>query len=164
MHIFSEAETWVAIAFVLFIILIIRLGWSKITAALDERSANIKNELNEARNLREDAQSLLADYQRKKRDSEKEISGIIDKAKTDAENEIKYSIQKHKELLQRRKKTAEDKIAQAQERALKDITESIVELSISSAQNIIKEKLDDSHNNKLLNDASKKINKEFLNL
>ena len=121
MYIFKEAETWVAIAFILFVIILIRLGWSKIMQALDKRAEEIKKELDEARNLREQAQSILADYQRKKRDSEKEIFNITDKAKSDTEKNIKVALQNHKDLLERRKKTAEQKITQAQERAIQEI-------------------------------------------
>ena len=88
MDIFKDAETWVAIAFILFIIILLRFGWSRIVSALDNRAELIKQELDEARNLREQAQSLLADYQRKKQNSEKEIATIIEKAKTETENNI----------------------------------------------------------------------------
>ena len=164
MYIFKEAETWVAIAFILFVIILIRLGWSKIMQALDKRAEEIKKELDEARNLREQAQSILADYQRKKRDSEKEIFNITDKAKSDTEKNIKVALQNHKDLLERRKKTAEQKITQAQERAIQEIKDSIVDLSINATKNIIKDNFDNTINKKMVKEASSKINKGFINI
>ena len=164
MYLFKEAETWVAIAFILFLVILFRLGWSKIVAALDNRSILIKKELDEARNLREQAQSLLADYQRKKRDSEKEISNIIEKAKAENKLTIEITLKKHKELLERRKASAEEKINQAKERAVQEIKESIVDLSISTTQSIITKNFEDSINKKLIKDASLNINKDFVNL
>jgi len=60
---FSEAETWVLIAFVLFVALLIYLkAPARLTAMLDERSERIARELAEARKLREEAQALVAEY------------------------------------------------------------------------------------------------------
>ena len=68
---FHEAETWVAIAFLFFVALLAYLGVHKqIVAALDKRSAKIKDELDEARRLKDEAMSLLAQYQRKRQEAE----------------------------------------------------------------------------------------------
>lgn len=163
MYIFKEAETWVAVAFVLFLIILFRFGWSKIVQALDNRAELIRKELDEARNLREQAQSLLADYQKKKKDSEKEVTKIIEKAKTETDITFKSSIQKHKNLLERRKKTAEEKILQAKERVIQDIKDSIIDISIDTSRILIKENITDSQNKNLVKEASEKINKDLIN-
>ena len=164
MYIFKDAETWVAIAFILFIIILLRFGWSRIVNALDNRAKLIKQELDEARNLREQAQSILADYQSKKQNSEKEISKIIEKAKIETESNIQISLKNHKDLLNRRKKNAEEKIIQAKERVLQDIKEAIVDISIDASKALIQENFTDSHGKKLADEASAKIDKDFLKL
>ncbi|PPR79264.1 MAG: ATP synthase subunit b [Alphaproteobacteria bacterium MarineAlpha2_Bin1] len=164
MYIFKEAETWVAVAFILFLIILFRFGWSKIVKALDNRAETIRKELNEARNLREQAQSLLADYQKKKQESENEIDKIIQKAKSEADITFKNSIQNHKDLLERRKKTAEEKISQAKERVIQDIKESIVDISVNTTEALLKENINESNNKKLVKEASDKIDKDFLNI
>tara|TARA_B100002052_G_C15797413_1_gene559385 strand:+ start:692 stop:1186 length:495 start_codon:yes stop_codon:yes gene_type:complete len=164
MDIFKDAETWVAIAFILFIIILLRFSWSRIVSALDNRAEMIKQELDEARNLREQAQSLLADYQRKKQNSEKEIATIIEKAKTETENNIQISLKNHKYLLSRRKKNAEEKIIQAKERVIQDIKESIVDISIDASKTLIKENFNDKHGKKLVDEASSNIDKDFIKL
>jgi F-type H+-transporting ATPase subunit b len=61
----NEAEFWVAVAFVIFVGVLIYFGVNKmIVSALDQRAARIRSELDEARRLKEEAQALLAEYQR----------------------------------------------------------------------------------------------------
>ena len=164
MYIFKEAETWVAVAFILFLVILFRFGWSKIVQALDNRAELIKNELDEARNLREQAQSLLADYQKKKQDSENEIAKIVQKARDDTNSTLNSSIQNHKKLLERRKKTAEEKISQAKERVIQDIKNSIIDISINASKALIEENITDNNNKKLVKEASNKIDKDFINI
>ena len=83
-ELFGSAEFWVAVAFVLFVGVLLRFGWGRGIAALDKRAANIKNKLDEAIRLREEAQELLASYQRKQRDAEKEAADIIAHAEAEA--------------------------------------------------------------------------------
>ena len=75
----KEPEFWVAVAFVLFIGVLVYVGaHKKVTDALDHRSARIKAELDEARRLRDEAGKLLAEYQRKQREAEREADADRD--------------------------------------------------------------------------------------
>ncbi len=78
-------ELSVAIAFVIFVILVGWKGTSRITAAVDKRAQNIRRQLDEAQNLREEAQAALADYQRQQRDALDEAEQIISNAKQEVE-------------------------------------------------------------------------------
>lgn len=158
-HFFQQAETWVAIAFVLFIILIIRLGWKRIVSLLDGRAKQIEQELDEARNLREEAQSLLADYQRKKRDAEKESLEIISFAKKEAEDLIKETKVKLAENLERRSNIVNEKIERAYAKAIQNAQESAAEIAISSAKNIIKINIDESKSQEITNNSITEIEK-----
>ena len=81
----STAEFWVAFAFVAFIGLLIYYGVpSLITKALDDRADAIRKELDEARRLRDEAQNLLSDYQRKAREAEEEAQVIVEQHGGDA--------------------------------------------------------------------------------
>src|SRR3954470_22522468 len=82
----SDAETWVLIAFILFVVLLVYLkAPARVTAMLDERSERIARELAEARQLREEAQALLAEHQGKRAEAEKTAADIIEQAKREAE-------------------------------------------------------------------------------
>src|ERR1700677_4082685 len=81
-----EAEAWVAIAFVLFLGLLVYLGaHRRVIEGIDARRARIKAELDEAVRLREEAQAVLAEFERKAREAEAEAASIVSSAKAEAE-------------------------------------------------------------------------------
>ena len=110
-----EAEFWVAVAFVLFLAVLAKYSvHHKVLGALDGRSARIKSELDEARRLRDEAQAILAESQRKRRDAEQEAEAIMAGAKAEAERLAAEAKVKMEEFIARRTKMAETKIAQAE--------------------------------------------------
>src|SRR6266849_1645446 len=73
-----EPETWVAIAFLIFVGLLVKLGVPNLLfKALDDRSARIKAELDEALKLRKEAEGVLAEYRRRQVEAEKTAESII---------------------------------------------------------------------------------------
>jgi F-type H+-transporting ATPase subunit b len=133
-----EAEFWVAVAFVLFIAL---LGYlrvhGKIFEALDQRQARIKGELDEARRLKEEAQELLAAYQRKQQEAEREADGIIAGARAEAERLTAEAKVKMEDFVARRTKMAEAKIAQAEAQALADVRAAAADAAVAAAEKIL---------------------------
>src|SRR6476619_8451882 len=86
MELLREPETWVAIAFVIFVCFLGYLGvHNMVSKALDDRAGRIKAELDEARKLKDEAAELLAEYQRKRMAAEGEAQDIISGAKAEAE-------------------------------------------------------------------------------
>jgi len=82
----AEAETWVAVAFVIFVGIMIYYGvHTMIVGALDQRSARIRGELDEARRLKDEAAALLAEYRRKQQTAEREAAQIVAGAKAEAD-------------------------------------------------------------------------------
>lgn len=138
---FERPETWVGIAFFLFVGLLIYYGVpGLIGKALDDRADAIRKELDEARRLREEAQDLLADYQRKAREAEQEAQTIIDQAKREAEAVAAETRQGLQESVARRTKQAEEKIARAESQAVGEVRAAAVETAISTAEKILREK------------------------
>jgi F-type H+-transporting ATPase subunit b len=134
----AEAETWVAVAFILFVALLIYLkAPSKLTAMLDERSVRIAKELAEARKLREEAQALLAEYQGKRTEAEKTAVQIIEQAKKEAEAYAIEARRKLTETIARRTAQAEQKIAQAESQAVKDVRTTVTDLAIAAATELL---------------------------
>jgi F-type H+-transporting ATPase subunit b len=139
MELLNQPETGVAVAFVLFIGVIIYVGaHKKIIEALDHRSARIKAELDEARRLRDEAAKLLADYQRKQREAETEAEAIVADAKAEAERVAAESHAKMEEFVARRTKLAETKIGQAEAQALADVRAAAAEAAVSAAEQILR--------------------------
>ncbi len=119
---FLEGETWVAIAFVLFIAGLGYIGVHKMLAkSLDDRAARIKAELDDARKLKEEAAAVLAEYQRKRAAAESEAQSIVAGAKEDAARMAVEAKAKIDEFVARRTKMAEVKIAQAEAQAAADV-------------------------------------------
>ena len=140
MHIFAEAEFWVAVAFVLFIGVLIRFGAHRlIVDALDTRAVRIKNELDEAKRVREEAQALLAEYQRKRGEADREAEAIVSAASAEAERLAADAKAKVEEFVARRTQMAESKIAQAEAQALADVRSAAADAAVAAAEKILSE-------------------------
>ncbi|HXP12037.1 MAG TPA: ATP F0F1 synthase subunit B, partial [Stellaceae bacterium] len=114
-----EPETWVAVAFVIFVGILIKLGVpNMLLKHLDDRSARIKAELDEALKLRKEAEGVLAEYRRKQGEAEKVAESIILNARSEAERLAAEAKAKVEDFIARRTKMAETKIAQAEAQAL----------------------------------------------
>jgi F-type H+-transporting ATPase subunit b len=134
----QETENWVALAFILFLALLVYLGvHRKITDSLDQRQARIKGELDEARRLKEEAQALLAEFQRKGREAEKEAEAIIAGAKAEAERIAGEAKARMEDFVSRRTKMAEAKITQAEAQALADVRSAAADAAVSAAEKIL---------------------------
>jgi F-type H+-transporting ATPase subunit b len=158
-----EAEFWVAVAFVIFLGVLAYVGvHRKILDALDQRSARIKAELDEARRLRDEAEQLLQSYQRKQREAEQEAAGIIAGAKAEAERLAVEAKAKMEEFLARRTKMAETKITQAEAQAIADVRAAAAEAAVAAAEKIltqtVKGKVADDLIAHGITDATKKLN------
>jgi F-type H+-transporting ATPase subunit b len=135
-----DAEFWVAVAFVIFVGVLIYLRVHKTAiAAIDARRERIEAELNAARRLKEEAQAVLAQYQQKQRESEAEAAAIIASAKAEAERIAAEAKTKMDDFLERRTKMAETKIAQAEAQAVADVRAAAAEAAVAAAEKILKE-------------------------
>ena len=133
-----EAEAWVAVAFVLFLCLLVYVGaHRKVIGSIDARQTRIKAELGEAVKLREEAKALLAEYERKGREAESEAAAIIASAKGEAERLAAEAKAKMEDFVLRRTKMAEAKIAQAEAQALTDVRAAAAEAAASAAGTIL---------------------------
>jgi F-type H+-transporting ATPase subunit b len=140
MHLLNEPETWVAVAFVIFIGVLVYVGaHRKVTEALDHRSARIKAELDEARRLRDEAAKLLAEYQRKQGEAEREAEAIVADAKAEAGRVAAEARVKMEEFVARRTKLAEAKIGQAEVQALADVRAAAADAAVAAAEKILRD-------------------------
>ncbi len=133
-----EAEAWVAIAFVLFLGLLVYLGaHRRVAEAIDQRRARIKAELYEAVRLRQEAQAVLAEYERKGREAENEAAAIIASAKAEAERLAGEAKVRMEDFVARRTKMAEAKIAQAEAQAVADVRSAAADTAVAAAEKIL---------------------------
>jgi len=135
------AEFWVAIAFGVFLLILLYFKVpSQVAKLLDDRAEVIRKELDEARRLREEAQNLLADYQKKHRNVGQEAEAILELARREAEAFAQETRASLKDALERRTQQAEDKIARAEAQAVDDVRAAAIELAVAAAEKILREK------------------------
>ena len=160
---FLEGETWVAIAFVLFIAGLGYIGVHKMLAkSLDDRAARIQAELDEARKLKEEAAAVLAEYQRKRAAAESEAQSIVAGAKEDAARMAVEAKAKIEEFVARRTKMAETKIAQAEAQATADVRAAAADAAVAAAATILRQEAKGELAGRLIargiEDVGKKLN------
>jgi F-type H+-transporting ATPase subunit b len=133
-----EAEFWVAVGFFLFIGVLVYYGVPQMMIdAIDKRAARIKAELDEARRLREEAEALLAEYQRKRQAADAEAEEIIAGARAEAERVAAEAKTRMEEFVARRSQVAQAKIAQAETQALADVRAAAAEAAVAAAEKIL---------------------------
>ncbi|WP_339614088.1 F0F1 ATP synthase subunit B [uncultured Parvibaculum sp.] len=140
-----QGEFWVLLGLIVFIGIIIYMRVpAMLTKSLDERGAGIAKELDEARRLREEAQQVLASYQRKQREAMKEAEDIVAQAKVEAEAMAKETRENLNAQVERRTQMAEQKIAQAEVQAMNEVRAVAADVAIEAARRLIAEKVDTS--------------------
>jgi F-type H+-transporting ATPase subunit b len=134
-----EAETWVAVAFLIFLAIVWKVGgFSALVSGLDKRGAKIKAELEDARILREEAQRVLADYQKKRLAAEAEAAEIVRTAKVEAERLATEAHAKLTDFVARRTKMAEQKIAQAEAQATAEVRAAAADAAVKASEQILR--------------------------
>ena len=135
---FFDPETWVAIAFVILMVVFGYLGvFKKAMAALDHRADRIKAELDDATRLKQEAAKVLADYKARSATAEREAADIIANAKSEAERIATEAKAKMEDFVARRTKTAESKIALAEAQAVADVRAAAAEAAVQAASTIL---------------------------
>ncbi len=137
--IFQTAEFWVAVSFFGFAALIVHYNVpGLIGKALDDRADTIRRELDAARQLREEAETLLADYKRKTATADEEAKAIVDQARLEAELLTEETRKNLAEMLERRSRLAEEKIARAEVQAVTDVRTAAAEMAVAAAERILR--------------------------
>jgi F-type H+-transporting ATPase subunit b len=133
-----EAEFWVAVAFVIFLAVLWRLGVHRTAIqSLDQRAKRIADELDEARKLREEAQAILAESEKKRREAEREAQDIVAGAREEAERVAAEAKAKAEEFVARRTQMAQQKIAQAETQAVAEVRAAAAEAAVSASERIL---------------------------
>ena len=152
------AEFWVAVSFVGFLAI---MAYYKVPAliakALDDRAAAIRKELDEARRLRDEAQNLLNDYQKKYRNAGLEAESIIEQARGAAEAYAKETRASLAESLDRRTRQAEEKIARAEAQAVDEVRAAAVDTALAAAERILREKASGATGAALIDDSIRNL-------
>jgi F-type H+-transporting ATPase subunit b len=152
-NLLHDPTFWTAVAFVIFVAAMYRPVKKALVGALDGRIDQIRSEVEEAQRLREEAQALLASYQRKQREAAQEAEEIVKKAREEAELHRKETESAMADLLKRQEAQAVEKIAQAEAAAVQEVRDVAVDLAIAATQKILTEKVTGDLSDKLVDEA-----------
>jgi F-type H+-transporting ATPase subunit b len=144
----------VLISFLLFIgVLLYFKVPALLTGLLDKRADDIRGELDEARRLREEAQSVLASYERKAREVEGQAAQIVERAKSEAEEAAKQARLDIDASIERRLKAAEDRIASAEASALRSVRDQATDVAVAAAAQLLGSKMPGAQSDGLIDEA-----------
>jgi len=137
-----EAEFWVLVAFVIFLAIVWKVGGGKaLIDAIDSRAVRIRAELAEAQRLREEAQALLASYESRRAEAEREAAEIVTSAREEAERLARETQEKMAEFVKRRTAAAEAKIAQAETQAAAEVRAAAVDAAVRASERVLRNEI-----------------------
>ena len=160
---YLDETAWVAISFVIFIILIWKKASSAITSMLDNRSLLIENELNEAKSLKEEALEELRKSLQNQKNISEESENIIKEAKETAKKIHEEALLKSSQIVKRRENQALQKISALETEAIKNIKKITGSIVIDSTKVFLESNLDKKENVKLISKSSNQIKSTLLN-
>lgn len=144
----------VLIAFLLFIGVLLYLKVpGMLMGMLDKRAEGIRSELDEAKALREEAQTILASYERKQKEVAEQSERIIEAAKKDAQAAAEQAKADLKLNIERRLAAAEEQIASAEASAVKEVRDTAISAAIAAASDVVAAKTSAADQGKLIDDA-----------
>lgn len=160
---FADPAFWALVGLVLFFALLVYLKVpGVVTSGLDRRAAAVRNELDQAKKLREEAEALLAEYRRKAREAESQAAAIVEQAKREAEALTVEAKRRVEDYVASRTRMAEQKIAQAEARAVQEVRALSADVAIAAAEKIlavrVKGEAGDALIDKSIGDVGTKLN------
>ena len=155
--IFTAPEFWVALGLALFLFFVGKRAFNLVGVALDDRALRIKNRIDEASRMAEEAQVLLATYERKQRDAAEEAESILDNARREAQRfsaEAKADLER---TLKRREVQAMERIAQAEQAAVAEVRGRAVDVAVEATRRLMAEQLTPAQSDALIDAAIKEL-------
>jgi F-type H+-transporting ATPase subunit b len=140
---YLSAEFWVAMSFVLAVSFLVRPVGKLLVKMLKKRALKIEQRIAEANKLKEEAQRLLADYERKARNAKKQAAAILVKSEREIEMIKKESLAKLEIEMERRSKEAKERLKAAEDEAMRDIADKTADLTMTLVKRILANNLDD---------------------
>ncbi len=153
----QDPTFWVAVAFVVFVVLVFKPIKGALIGGLDTKIAEIRQEVEEAEKLREEAQSLLANYQRQQRQAIQDAEAIVAHAKEEAERHRAEADEAMKDMVRRQEEQAREKIAQAEATAIQEVRSMSVELAMAAAEKLLADRLAGEEGSRLIDNSIEDI-------
>ncbi|MFC3124124.1 F0F1 ATP synthase subunit B [Pseudoroseomonas globiformis] len=152
-HFWLNPTFWVAVSFIIFVVLLGRTMWNKATEALDARAAKIRADLDEAARLRAEAEAMRRKAEADSRAAAAEAEALIARARGEAERMAAATQAEAEASAKRRERMAMDRIQAAEASAVNEVRHAAAEIASAAAQQVIAQHLDAESDAKLIDAA-----------
>jgi len=150
----NNTDFVVALAFLIFVAVLVYYKIPRtLMGMLDKRAEGIKADLAEARELREEAQTLLASYERKQKEVQSQADRIVASAREDAEAHAEKAREDLQRSVERRVQAAREQIAQAEDDAKRRVRNRAVEVAVAAARDVLRTQMDGARQDRLLDSS-----------
>jgi F-type H+-transporting ATPase subunit b len=157
----ADPHLWVNLGFLIFAAIAGPKIWKALSAVLDQRSMRIKAQLDEAQKLRDEAQALLNEYQRKQQQGMKEAEEIVTAAKSLAASQSAESLANLEASMGRREKLAMEKIAQAEAQAMAEVRREAVDVASAATAKLLAQVMDENRANALVDQSIEELDRKL---
>ena len=154
-------EFWLLVALVILIVAAWKPLSRMVTGALDGHAGKVRAELDAAKRLREEAQSLLAEHQRKLAAGETQAHAIIEHSRAESERQVKRHQEELEASLRRRREAAEARIAQEESRAVQELRAHAARLAILTTERLLSEELSEQHKRAMIDTALDEVGQKL---
>jgi len=144
---------WVGVSFFIFLAIAFKPAKKAILDALDGKIAEIKDQVEEAARLRDEAQALLAEYERKQQQASKHAEEMVDAARKEAEESKSRAEADLNASLDRQRKLALERISMAEEKALREVRAAAAEMAIAATEKLVTDRVAGEDGDKLIDRA-----------
>jgi F-type H+-transporting ATPase subunit b len=144
---------WTLLVFGITMVLLGRLAFPRISAALERRQRTIEESIDSAERTRRDAEQMLQEYRQRLQEARAQAEEIVQRARQTAEAREHEAKERGHELVAEAAKRAERDIEAATKRALDDIRKEVVELTITATEKVTRKSLDESDQKRLVEEA-----------
>lgn len=156
---YADVEFWVGMAFILSIVVLAKPAYKYLKEAMQKKVVSVKNQIDDAVKLRDDAQELLAQYERKFSTTEEEVAEIVKQAEKNIANQKKNDLAILKENTAVKEKEIKRRIATSTENALAEINQSVTHSAINLAKKAIETHINKVNKGLLIDNAIESLDK-----
>jgi len=149
----AEPRNWVALAFIIFFVLFGRKLWGALAAMLDDRAGKVRAELDEAARLRQEAEAMLRDAEKRRAEALAEAKALIDGAQAEAGRVAAAAAAEAEAAAKRREQMAVDRIAAAEKAAVDEVRLTAADIATAAARQVIAEGLSPTADSRLIDSS-----------
>jgi F-type H+-transporting ATPase subunit b len=136
-HLLHDHEIWVSIGFIIFLVLVWKRARQALAGGLDARAQRIRQQIAEAETLRSEAETMLRDAEQRQKSALQEVQAMLADAQREATRLKEQAARDIAALLERRRQSAVDKIAQAEASAVAEVRQFAVDVAIAATRQVL---------------------------